>query len=60
VNDVRIGLFGIGLDAYRPQFIALEERLEGYVGEVQRKLGCPAIKVEKLGRLRSTETVRAC
>jgi hypothetical protein len=60
MDNVRIGLFGIGLDPYRSQFIALEERLEGYVGEVRRKLGCPAIKVEKLGRLQGTETVREC
>ena len=27
---VRIGLFGIGLDTYWPQFAGLKERLEGY------------------------------
>ena len=29
--DVRIGLFGIGLDAYWPQFAGLEERLQTLV-----------------------------
>ena len=27
---VKIGLFGIGLDTYWPQFHGLKERLEGY------------------------------
>ena len=35
---LRIGLFGIGLDAYWPQFQSLKERLEGYLEEVHRKL----------------------
>ena len=29
---LRVGLFGIGLDAYWPQFDGLEERLKGYLG----------------------------
>ena len=28
---MKIGLFGIGLDAYWPQFEGLKERLEGYL-----------------------------
>jgi L-arabinose isomerase len=35
---LKIGLFGIGLDAYWPQFKGLKERLEGYLKEVSRKL----------------------
>lgn len=34
----KIGLFGIGLDTYWPQFDGLKERLEGYLGEVERNL----------------------
>ena len=30
-NILRIGLFGIGLDTYWPQFAGLEERLRGYL-----------------------------
>ena len=30
VDGLRVGLFGIGLDAYWPQFAGLEERLKGY------------------------------
>lgn len=36
--NLKIGLFGIGLDAYWPQFKGLKERLEGYLEEVGNKL----------------------
>jgi L-arabinose isomerase len=35
---LKIGLFGIGLDAYWPQFKGLKDRLEGYLEEVSSKL----------------------
>jgi L-arabinose isomerase len=35
---LKIGLFGIGLDAYWPQFKGLKDRLEGYLEEVSKKL----------------------
>ena len=35
---VRVGLFGIGLDTYWPQFTGLKERLEGYLGQIHEKL----------------------
>jgi L-arabinose isomerase len=35
---VKIGLFGIGLDTYWPQFEGLKDRLEGYLNEVKEKL----------------------
>jgi L-arabinose isomerase len=39
VNDAcKIGLFGIGLETYWPQFDGLQQRLEGYLGEVENKL----------------------
>jgi L-arabinose isomerase len=34
----RIGLFGVGLAAYWPQFPGLRERLEGYTREVESRL----------------------
>lgn len=37
-NELKIGLFGIGLDTYWPQFDGLKERLEGYMKEVEGKL----------------------
>ena len=35
---LKIGLFGIGLDAYWPQFEGLKERLEGYLNIVHQRL----------------------
>jgi L-arabinose isomerase len=46
---LRIGLFGIGLDAYWPQFAGLQQRLEGYVGRVAAKLARPGVEVVNLG-----------
>lgn len=46
---LRIGLFGIGLDAYWPQFPGLKERLEGYVARVARKLARPGVEIVNLG-----------
>ena len=34
----KIGLFGIGLDTYWPQFNGLKERLEGYLHEVHERI----------------------
>ena len=44
-SNLKIGLFGIGLDAYWPQFPGLKERLEGYLDVVEKKLAAihPAI-----------------
>jgi L-arabinose isomerase len=36
--NLKIGLFGIGLDAYWPQFKGLKERLEGYIEKTAQKL----------------------
>jgi L-arabinose isomerase len=35
---MKVGLFGIGLDTYWPQFAGLKERLEGYLEQVENKL----------------------
>ncbi|HMC85417.1 MAG TPA: hypothetical protein VKI61_07820, partial [Chitinophagaceae bacterium] len=42
---MKIGLFGIGLDTYWPQFDGLKERLEGYMKLAEQKLAAihPAI-----------------
>lgn len=44
-STLKIGLFGIGLDTYWPQFAGLKERLEGYLDVVERQLSAihPAI-----------------
>jgi len=46
---LKIGLFGIGLDAYWPQFEGLKERLEGYLNEVAAKLGSSDAEIVNLG-----------
>lgn len=46
---LKIGLFGIGLDAYWPQFKGLKERLEGYLAEVKGKISTFDAEVVDLG-----------
>jgi L-arabinose isomerase len=52
---LRIGLFGIGLDAYWPQFAGLKERLEGYLACVAAKLALPGVEVVNLGLVDTPE-----
>ena len=52
---LRIGLFGIGLDTYWPQFDGLEARLTGYVQNVADKLGRPEVEVLNLGLIDTSE-----
>jgi L-arabinose isomerase len=49
MRTCRIGLFGIGLDTYWPQFKGLKERLEGYLHTVEQKLARPGMEVVNLG-----------
>src|SRR5260221_12427914 len=39
VEKPRIGVFGIGLAAYWPQFASLQERLTGYLHLIEERLG---------------------
>lgn len=54
-HPTRVGLFGIGLEAYWPQFTGLKERLEGYIGEVEGRLGRPGVEVVNLGLIDTPE-----
>jgi L-arabinose isomerase len=45
----RIGLFGIGLDTYWPQFPGLKARLEGYLATVHGKLARDGVEIVDLG-----------
>ena len=47
--SLKVGLFGIGLDTYWPQFEGLEERLLGYVQHVAQQLRRPHVQVVNLG-----------
>ncbi|HEY1790427.1 MAG TPA: arabinose isomerase [Verrucomicrobiae bacterium] len=48
-KPLQIGLFGIGLEAYWPQFPGLKKRLEGYLDVVHKKLERPGVGIVNLG-----------
>jgi L-arabinose isomerase len=48
-HPLRVGLFGIGLDAYWPQFKGLKSRLESHVRVVEKRLARPGVEVVNLG-----------
>jgi L-arabinose isomerase len=52
---LKVGLFGIGLEAYWPQFKGLEARLRGYVDTVEEKLARPGVEVVNLGLIDTPE-----
>ena len=54
-RPLRVGLCGIGLDAYWPQFAGLRERLEGYVTRVEARFVRPGVEVVNLGLVDSPE-----
>jgi L-arabinose isomerase len=49
MNTCRIGLFGIGLDTYWPQFKGLKTRLTRYVNQVAKQLERPGVEIVNLG-----------
>ncbi|MGB6743637.1 MAG: arabinose isomerase [Terracidiphilus sp.] len=63
-HTLRVGLCGIGLDAYWSQFAGLEDRLKGYVAQVASRLERPGVAVVNLGLIdtpqRSREAGRQC
>jgi L-arabinose isomerase len=52
---MKIGLFGIGLDTYWPQFAGLKERLEGYLKEVENKLTAINPQIVNAGLVDTTD-----
>jgi L-arabinose isomerase len=50
---LRIGLCGIGLEAYWSQFAGLEKRLKGYVAQMAARLRRPGVEVVDLGLIDS-------
>jgi len=56
---LKIGLFGIGLDAYWPQFPGLEDRLKGYVRQVAQHLEGAGAQVVNLGLIDTPEKSQA-
>ncbi|HEY6489302.1 MAG: arabinose isomerase [Terracidiphilus sp.] len=57
--ELRVGLCGIGLAAYWPQFEGLHARLEGYVRQVGQQLQRGGAAVENLGLVDTAESGRA-
>jgi L-arabinose isomerase len=54
-NTVKIGLFGIGLDTYWPQFEGLLQRLEGYQAEIKARMETFGVKIIDAGLIDTPE-----
>jgi L-arabinose isomerase len=54
-DDLKIGLFGIGLEAYWEQFAGLKTRLEGYVSIVHRQLETLGAEIVNVGLVDTPE-----
>ncbi|HEX5472203.1 MAG TPA: hypothetical protein VFW73_09965 [Lacipirellulaceae bacterium] len=54
-TSLRVGLFGIGLDAYWPQFEGLADRLRRYLRQTHERLERPQVEVVDLGLIDSPE-----
>jgi L-arabinose isomerase len=54
ISKAKIGLFGIGLAAYWPQFDGLKERLEGYQNQVEQRLRSMGAEVVSVGLVDTT------
>src|SRR5579864_8039728 len=54
-DQLKIGLFAIGLDTYWPQFPGLRDKLIGFTTQVARKLESPRVSVINLGLIDTPE-----
>ena len=54
-DSLKVGIFGIGLDAYWSQFNGLEARLRGYLEEVAQRVARPGVEVVNLGLVDSPD-----
>ena len=54
-REFTVGLFGIGLEAYWPQFEGLQARLTGYTQQIARRLEKPGVRIVNLGLVDSPE-----
>ena len=57
-SNLKIGLFGIGLDTYWPQFKGLRERLEGYQASIHARLAAGGMEVVDAGLVDTVEKAR--
>ncbi|HEY9595013.1 MAG TPA: arabinose isomerase, partial [Spirochaetia bacterium] len=58
-GTTRIGLFGIGLDTYWPQFAGLKERLMGYQATIAGRLSSLGADVVDAGLVDNPAAARA-
>ena len=54
-QPLRVGLCGVGLDTYWPQFEGLRQRLDGYLAQVATRLARPGVQVVNLGLVDSVD-----
>jgi len=58
-NELKVGVFGIGLDTYWAQFQGLEQRLREYTERVARRLERPGVQIVNLGLIDTPEKALA-
>ena len=58
-HEFTVGLFGIGLDTYWPQFEGLQQRLTGYLEQLARRLEKLRVRVVNLSLVDSPEKAEA-
>ena len=58
-TQTKIGLFGIGLDTYWPQFEGLRERLIGYQNQIGKRIQRHRVELVDAGLVDSPEKARA-
>ncbi|MDR1817193.1 MAG: hypothetical protein LBR07_03235 [Puniceicoccales bacterium] len=58
-RPLRVGVFGIGLDTYWPQFAGLHDRLAAQLDRVARKLALPGVAVHNAGLVDNPDRARA-
>src|SRR5215472_794359 len=54
-NELKVGLFSLGLEAYWSQFAGLKERLLSYNGLIAERLARSAVRIENLGLIDTPE-----
>ncbi|MBL8162582.1 MAG: L-fucose/L-arabinose isomerase family protein, partial [Anaerolineae bacterium] len=58
-RQAKIGVFGIGLAAYWPQFAGLKEKLEGYQREIEQRLSSMGSQVVSAGLVDTAPAAQA-